>query len=974
MSPFLHLITRGFGARLVAVTLLLLGSAFCLAAGRVEAPQLRVSTLSHLGKIRAASLDSSGRTLVTVSDDKTAKVWDLARREPGLTWMPFALPGDEGKLNAVAVAPDGKHFVVGGWTTAGSDDYSLYVVQRDNGRLRKRISGLPDVVLSLAWSRDGRWLAVGMARQGIRVYDAASFALSGQDTDYAGGVYGVDFSVSGQLVSSSEDGQVRLYGVGERAVTRLQQRKMSQGQPIGLRFSPDGTQIAVGLDGVAGVEVLKSATLETVFAGRASETSRLTQVAWSPDGVVLYAAGRHVVNQRSAVRAWNTRRSGEARDIPLESENLVLSLQALPTGDLLFTTADPLWGVVDSQGSIRQLVRSDAQDLRRVRPDDFTVSPTGDALSFVVSRKGEREQLRFSIGKGLEAGVLPAAGVSRALTTIERDSVSNWRGQSHPEFNGIPLALDPREISRSATLSSDASAVYLGTDWYLRRYDRSGRHVWKTAVTEPAWAVTQSGDGRWLLAAHSDGTIRWYRTSDGSEQLALFVHRDARRWVMWTPQGYYDASPGGEDLAGWQVNADAEAAPYYFSASRLRSALYKPQVIADLFEAKSPPPAPVDVAKVLPPTIQILSPGEGQRLASGQLTIQYVTESPGLPDAPIELQLRVNGQQVSLPERRNLAIKKAPDPQLPPGTRELALPEPLPGGDNEILLFAKNRNGTSMPARVKVAVDKPAVPDVASPSAKDSSDYLKPKLYVLAIGISDYQLKDIRLGLAAKDAIDFSNALTSQKGLLYRDVEVRLLTDAKADRDSVLDGLEWFRKQVTSRDVGVVFLAGHGVNDPDGTYYYLPYNADPERLKRTGVVFTEIKNTLSALPGKAIFFIDTCHSGNALGTGRRAVSVDTTGVVNELAAAENGVLVFSSSTGRQYSLENPDWGNGAFTKALLEGLAGKADMNKSGRITHKMLDFYISERVKELTGGRQSPVTIVPGGVPDFPIAVATKK
>jgi len=82
------------------------------------------------------------------------------------------------------------------------------------------------------------------------------------------------------------------------------------------------------------------------------------------------------------------------------------------------------------------------------------------------------------------------------------------------------------------------------------------------------------------------------------------------------------------------------------------------------------------------------------------------------------------------------------------------------------------------------------------------------------------------------------------------------------------------------------------------------------------------------------------------------------------------VIVFSASTGRQYSLENPVWNNGAFTKALVEGLNGAADYRKTGRITYKMLDVYVSERVKALTGGRQTPVTIIPQGVPDFPIAV----
>jgi hypothetical protein len=35
-----------------------------------------------------------------------------------------------------------------------------------------------------------------------------------------------------------------------------------------------------------------------------------------------------------------------------------------------------------------------------------------------------------------------------------------------------------------------------------------------------------------------------------------------------------------------------------------------------------------------------------------------------------------------------------------------------------------------------------------------------------------------------------------------------------------------------------------------------------------------------------------------------------------------------------------------------------------------MLDLYISERVKELTDGRQTPTTAKPASIPDFPLAV----
>jgi hypothetical protein len=117
--------------------------------------------------------------------------------------------------------------------------------------------------------------------------------------------------------------------------------------------------------------------------------------------------------------------------------------------------------------------------------------------------------------------------------------------------------------------------------------------------------------------------------------------------------------------------------------------------------------------------------------------------------------------------------------------------------------------------------------------------------------------------------------------------------------------------------------------------------------------------------------MDACHSGNVLGTQQRAAAVSQ--AVNDLTSADNGPVVFTSSTGRQFSLESEEWNNGAFTKALVEGLNGAADLSDSKTITVKSLDYYIAKRVKELTQGRQAPVTIIPGSVPDFPVAVVTE-
>ena len=70
-------------------------------------------------------------------------------------------------------------------------------------------------------------------------------------------------------------------------------------------------------------------------------------------------------------------------------------------------------------------------------------------------------------------------------------------------------------------------------------------------------------------------------------------------------------------------------------------------------------------------------------------------------------------------------------------------------------------------------------------------------------------------------------------------------------------------------------------------------------------------------------------------------------------------------------LEDANWNNGAFTKALVAGLGGAAAIgNTACRIIYNMLNVYISERVKDLRKGQQHPTMISPQTVPDFPIAV----
>ncbi|MBF0591896.1 MAG: caspase family protein [Nitrospirae bacterium] len=198
---------------------------------------------------------------------------------------------------------------------------------------------------------------------------------------------------------------------------------------------------------------------------------------------------------------------------------------------------------------------------------------------------------------------------------------------------------------------------------------------------------------------------------------------------------------------------------------------------------------------------------------------------------------------------------------------------------------------------------------------------------------------------------------------------VAVPTDVAATKDNILAGFKWIKEHTTSEDVAIIFMSGHGINDSTG-YYYLPYlSADKDYNIGTWVSFSDIKETVMSIKGKSILFLDTCHSGNVMGE-KGGIDLDLNRIINELVSAENGVVVFASSTGRQKSLEKSEWGNGAFTKALVEGINGRAGLIHPNKITINTLDAYVAERVKELTKGKQTPTTTKPQTIQDFPIAV----
>jgi WD40 repeat protein len=978
-----------------------------------SAPVLRIEAEMHTAGIKRISSDARSSVALTVSDDKTARLWELPSGKLLRVLRPPVGEGNEGKLFCGALSPDGVRAAVGGWTGYEWDKtMSIYLFDTVSGRLLRRIGGLPEVVNDLAFSPDGSRLAAALGGgNGIRLFEPATGKLIGEDKEYGAASNGVSFSPDGRrLASGALDGSVRLYSLAAALSSsspssaakglRLVAKEPVRGgkEPHSIRFSPDGTKLVVGCVDSTAVVVVSSKDLSFLFAPDTAGVNEgnLASVAWSADGQTVFAAGTWEDGTGvKRIRRWSSGGKGVPKDTQATSST-VMDLRPLSGAGLLFGAADPSWGIVDATGEralFRQMPVADFPPAGRY----FNLSADASVVGFAFEAFGKKPA-QFSLSErtlqralGTSSGA--TSGFSRSLNVPKLDGipVTNWNNTIAPKLRGEALALERYERSRSLAIAPDNSFFVLGTEFWLRCFVADGAERWKVAVPAPVWAVNLSADGQLVVAAYGDGTIRWHKAADGGELLAFFPHADQERWVLWTPEGYYDASPKGEELIGWHLNRGKDTAADFFPAAKFRDQFYRPDVTARVLQTKNvttalkeaneeagrrtPPPgspsssasAETVIARMQPPIVELAVAGAAKGSVEVEGTtflLRYRVRSSGEPATRVRV--LVDGRPVEA---------EAPLPGSATATAEAKVT--IPARDCVVSVLAENKFAVSEPATLRLVhkVPTPAGGAAASASAAQPTA-LKPKLYLLAAGVTDYlnndQLDDLHF--AAKDARDFAAAFQRQEGGLYGKVEAKVLGDKEATAANILDGLDWIKAQTTSKDIAVIFLSGHGENDEQLRYYFCPHDYDKGKRLRTGVGFEQIQKTVQGLAGKVLFFIDSCHAGNALGKLFAAKSgssgVDVTRIVNELSGAENGAIVFTSSTGRQLSLELSQEGNGAFTKALVEGLDGQADLLRNGTITVSTLEAFVAERVKKLTEGQQSPTVAKPQTVPDFPIAV----
>lgn len=969
-------------------------------------PYLRVETGMHGSAINRTILLPDGKTIATVSDDKTARLWSADTLKPTGVVRPPLGPSDDGALYAVAAS--GNVLAVGGRVRDGARLYKVMFYRLPDLKPIGQLPQLAAPVSALKFSRDGHTLVVGLVgSMGLGFYDLRSGAVDHPDASYVGEVQWIDTDAGGRTVVSGEDGKIRLYAADHHRVSIA---SLPGGdRPFAVAFAPDGRFIAAGSQTTARVDLLDGA-LHPVRAltGTAGRTGGFGVVAFAPDGQRLFAGGTYKIGEIGTrlARWWSLdgKASGEFEGGSDTITGLVLA------GDgLVISDGEPLLARLDGAGRPSALQRSRSIDFRDARTTGFGVSEDGSMIE-LPSTDGKARLFDVRNRAIVELAQLGAAAPT-LHQPVEQDGpmvASGWHNSAKPLLNNRPVRLETDERSLTVAASEAAGGAAFGTNFFLHLERADGRE-WHVVVPAPAYAVNISGDGRWVVAGLGDGTLRWYNAGTGVEVLDLFVAPATRHWVLSTPDGFFDhddtvgGAADGRDLIGYSFNDPGGQVARFVEIGQLYPRFYRPDLVGLALRQDPPAQQVVQHAEQRqPPVAQVLNQGLPPTLALGDVCGRPSTvKSSGCPAArsfdvanppdhagamlattanTLMVRYRLTDASGTLPADRlgGAQIIRNAATVAPPvftveqddhsRTDEVAIP--LGDGANTIQLRPITAAGDvqgSTAAGVAFTVWRGTPPEKGpTPPIRHTT------LYLLSVGISAYAKAELALENAASDARAVARLMQNPDPPVYDLVKPTLLQDQQATVARVTDALRSIANDAGPDDLVMIFFAGHG-EDVDGHYYFAPADlgtANPglfqQALQDGGPAMDQLFRTeglgpetllplIQAIKASHVAIVlDTCYSGSLATQDIVSQRNVNTTVTNGLGNAVGRFVLSSATTLALDSggVTTPgEDGHGLFTSHLLAALQGQADLLHTGKIDVVQLANYTITNVVRATSG-----------------------
>ncbi len=795
------------------------------------------------------------------------------------------------------------------------------------GQLCQTLAGHDQIVNSFSWKPDGRVLASASSDKSICLWDSDGRLLK----KIGGGslVKSISWDTKGEILASgSFNNDIFFWDSTGRLLKILSGHKSNI---YSLSWSPDGEILASGSsDKTIRLWNRAGSLIKTIYG----HSDLVTDLSWRPDGRILASA-----SQDKTICLWT--RDGSLIKKNIIRNSVATALGWSPDGNLLavgfFNNFDKQVCFLNNEGVLVKTITG-----MKYFVLSFSWSPDGQVLALGLS------------------------GPDIYLWNREGELIQTLKGHN--------------KWVRSICWSPDGKMLASGSDdKMLKLWDREG-HLLRTfgghknKITSLAWRP----DMKILASASGDSTIRLWKIDSGDSVALLPL--GSGNWSQHTDDGFWDGSKNG----GKYINMIKCLSAFGVDQFAIRN--NRPDIILERMGLGTPELIEHyrNQYKKRARKIEKLY-GIKESDLSGELHVpeakiienkpegKFVTLKFSLSDSKYDLRAynvyvndvplygslgkRISGKNLTINERIELSYSSS--------------------GENKIEVSCFNEKGAESYRALDYASYKPAT-------------QVKPDLYFIGFGVSQYKNEKFNLKYAHKDVTDMADVFAKMKGKGFADVKTAAFTDEKVTPENIRRAKD-ILKDATVDDTVVLFISGHGMHErnAEANYYFLTHGADTENMEETAVNFELVEDLLQGIaPRNKLFLMDTCESGEIDDEGQarslmfassgkgvtaraaRGVEViDKSGsrkartylydrdryIYNDI-FRRSGAIVFSSSKGGEYSYEDDSIRNGYFSREIMNALTSKkADKNNDGMVSIDELRDYVSKSVSDDTKGCQHP-------------------